>query len=181
LLHFGVSGCPRRRPEDAIEPILPGDVAQQKELGRKAVRWVRDHKTALRTANPTSPEKLINRNRDNWLPLLAIADEAGGHWPETARRVALLLSKEEDTTFLVMLLADIRAVFGEKDWLTSATLCTELNKLEDRPWCTIGRNEGLIEARKLARLAIYQFIRIRQSGGSERPDRRSLTMRRSPW
>jgi hypothetical protein len=29
-------------------------------------------------------------------------------------------------------------------------------------------------------LAIYQFTRIRQSGGSERPDRRSLTMRRSP-
>jgi hypothetical protein len=31
-----------------------------------------------------------------------------------------------------------------------------------------------------AELAIYQFNRIRQSGGSERPDRRSLTMRRSP-
>jgi hypothetical protein len=31
-----------------------------------------------------------------------------------------------------------------------------------------------------SKLAIYQFIRIRQSGGSERPDRRSLTMRRSP-
>jgi hypothetical protein len=35
----------------------------------------------------------------------------------------------------------------------------------------IGRHAGL---------AIYQFIRIRQSGGRERPDRRSLTMRRSP-
>jgi hypothetical protein len=33
---------------------------------------------------------------------------------------------------------------------------------------------------KASKLAIYQFIRIRQSGGSERPDRRSLTMRRSP-
>ena len=39
---------------------------------------------------------------------------------------------------------------------------------------------GTLIAETILALAIYQFSRIRQSGGSERPDRRSLTMRRSP-
>ena len=36
-------------------------------------------------ADPVVPPNLYNRAADNWRPLLAIADAAGGEWPERAR------------------------------------------------------------------------------------------------
>jgi Protein of unknown function (DUF3631) len=33
-------------------------------------------------ANPVMPEGIYNWKADNWSPLLAIADTAGGDWPE---------------------------------------------------------------------------------------------------
>ena len=48
------------------------------DLSRKAARWARDHINELRDADPELPEVLDDRARDNWDPLLAIADLVGG-------------------------------------------------------------------------------------------------------
>ena len=50
-------------------------------LASKAARWVADHLEALRQADPDVPRALNDRQADNWRPLLAIADLAGGDWP----------------------------------------------------------------------------------------------------
>ena len=50
-------------------------------LRRRAARWVADHLPALQAADPAVPDELDDRQADNWRPLLAIADEAGGEWP----------------------------------------------------------------------------------------------------
>jgi Protein of unknown function (DUF3631) len=47
-------------------------------------------------ARPTLPEELNDRAQDNWELLLAIADAAGGHWPQKARQAALALSGEKE-------------------------------------------------------------------------------------
>ena len=61
-------------------------------LRRKAKRWVADNIKTLTAAQSEIPDSLNDRAADNWEPLLAIADLAGGDWPEAARRAARALS-----------------------------------------------------------------------------------------
>ena len=50
-------------------------------LASKAARWVADTPQTLRDLDPDVPPALNDRQADNWRPLLAIADLAGGDWP----------------------------------------------------------------------------------------------------
>ena len=45
--------------------------------------WLRDHLAELETATPAMPVE--DRAADTWEPLVAVADLAGGGWPELAR------------------------------------------------------------------------------------------------
>ena len=67
--------------------------------------------TASAQADPKMPGGLHDRAADNWRPLLAIADDAGGAWPEKARTAAAQLSGagEGDSSARVQLLVDIHA------------------------------------------------------------------------
>ena len=92
--------------------------------------------------------------QDNWEPLLAIADLAGGDWPKLAREAALALSgavDAENDNIRVQLLADIRDVFAstQRDRLPTVELIAELSAMEDRPWCEANRGKP-ISARWLA-------------------------------
>jgi hypothetical protein len=93
----------------------------------------------LTTAEPELPEELGDRAADVWEPLLAIADHAGGHWPQRARDAAIALSAKqstEDGSFGARLLADIRSVFLGRavDRLFTEDLLDELAQLEESPW-----------------------------------------------
>ena len=57
-------------------------------LQRQCARFVSDNATAIADANPAIPA-LNDRAADIWEPLLAIADLAGGQWPELAREAAV--------------------------------------------------------------------------------------------
>ena len=60
------------------------------------------------------PIELNDRAADNWRPLLAIADLAGGEWPQLAREAALILSGEaQDGAINVELLKDTWLAFGD--------------------------------------------------------------------
>jgi len=82
----------RRRLDEYIEPLTSASLADLDRLGQIASRWARDNVEALRAAAPAMPVGIINRARDNWHPLLALADQAGGRWPELARNAAMALS-----------------------------------------------------------------------------------------
>jgi putative DNA primase/helicase len=144
----------RKRPDEVVEPFRANAMPQLEELARKAARFAKDSLAMLRRAEPEMPHGLTNRARDNWLPLFAIADAAGGHWPGMARTAAVLLTPSDDETSIgEELLADIREVFVRKgiDRLTSETLCQELARLPDRPWNEYqGRDR--INPRQIARL-----------------------------
>src|SRR6267154_1261530 len=58
------------------------------ELQRKCARFVADHAAEIARAEPQIPHGLTNRAADVWEPLLALADLAGGWWPELARTAA---------------------------------------------------------------------------------------------
>ena len=120
----------------------------------RAARWAKDSDPALRSAEPDVPSSLFGRRADNWRHLVAIADAAGGSWPDRARRAAETLSAlgSEQTTG-ILLLEDIRATFTnmEVDKITSAQLVEKLVDMETRPWAEYSKGKP-ITTNRLARL-----------------------------
>ena len=57
-------------------------VQHEVELCRKLARWIADNRVAIAACDPVLPEAAFNRVADNWRPLFAIAEVAGGEWPQ---------------------------------------------------------------------------------------------------
>lgn len=95
---------------------------------------------ALAEARPDIPEKLTNdRAIDGWEPLFAIADLAGGSWPQRVRVAAVMLSVEDEggePSTGIQLLADARAIRqrSSDNNIFTADLIRELAGFEESPW-----------------------------------------------
>jgi Protein of unknown function (DUF3631) len=132
-----IIGLRRRRPDEAVAPLRLDRTGELDELARKVVRWSADHAGELGQADPAMPAVIINRAADNWRPLIAVADLAGGEWTQRARDAAAELSGGDDLESIrVTLLADIRAAFTTKsaDRMSSEEMAAQLGTLDDRPW-----------------------------------------------
>ena len=115
-----------------------GNRAALSDLARKLTRWAADTYSALAT-DPALPEAMSDREGDISVPLLAIADHAGPEWAARGRKALLEVfglraAAEGNTEIGALLLADIRAIFGDADKMPSAALCKHLAEMEDRPW-----------------------------------------------
>jgi hypothetical protein len=129
----------RKKRTERAEHFKHIDDAGLCELRSQCMRWAIDAVEVLKVAKPQMPNGFDNRAGDNWSLMLAIADYAGGEWPEKARQAALAVSKvvaAADASTGVKLLADIRTVFEAKgvDRLPSSELASTLGAMEDRPW-----------------------------------------------
>jgi uncharacterized protein DUF3631 len=157
----------RRAPGESVDRIRHDRLRHEcAPLRRRIARWVADHLPALRAADPALPEDLDDRRADNWRPLLAIADEAGGAWPDLARTAARELAgavAEADTTDPVRLLADLRELFSTTtaDRLASAAIIRHLTSREERPWVDYAQGQPLTP-RHLAKLLEAFRIRVKQ-------------------
>lgn len=108
------------------------------------------------------PAGIYNRAADNWRPLLAIAEVAGGKWPERAKAAALasVAADIDDAALLELLLGDIRDIFAKQvaneidsaDRIPSAALAEALAEIEGRPWAEYGKNDRPLTQNKLARM-----------------------------
>jgi Protein of unknown function (DUF3631) len=67
----------RRKPGERIMSFRIDRTDDLVSLARKAARWAADSEEFLRKADP-DVGSLSNRIADNWRPLLAIAEAAGG-------------------------------------------------------------------------------------------------------
>lgn len=119
--------------------------------------WATDEViAALADANPELPDALGDRQQDACELLVAIADLAGGEWPERARRALVAIVTEAHDADAAesrgtLLLADLRDAFENGDRLATTTLLDYLRSLDERPWG--GWNEGKgLNARGLARM-----------------------------
>jgi putative DNA primase/helicase len=128
----------RRRPDEPVESLRLDRVGRLEELARKAARWAADHIGVLAAADPTMPPGIYNRAADNWRALLAVADLAGGEWPERARAdaAALLCDGADSESVPVQLLADPRALFDSEPSgvLFTREILAALGKNENSPW-----------------------------------------------
>jgi putative DNA primase/helicase len=149
-----IVGLKRRKPDEKVESLRLDRPNGLDDLARKAARWAADQAAAIRDADPVLPGSVINREADNWRPLVAIAEAVGGKWPERARKVAADLAGEtDDDSRRTQLLVDIRTAFDEQkaDQLSSEALVAYLVALEDRPWAEWSKGRPLSK-NQLARL-----------------------------
>src|SRR5829696_6076977 len=147
----------RRRPSERVERFRLRKVGPKAlPLQNAAAAWAEEHLEALAEAEPDLPEELDDRAQDIMEPLLAIADEVGGEWPERSRRAAVGLltgeEREDAESLGVRLLRDVRGVFADRssDRLPTGKLLEALHAMEESPWGSL-RGEPL-DARGLARL-----------------------------
>ena len=128
------------------------------ELRRKCARFVLDHAQEIERAQPQIPEDLNDRAGDIWEPLLALADLAGGEWPERARKAALGLTVQGQLDSPIgALLFDILICFltEEGERIFSRRLVERLNGMGDRPWSEIRRGQQVTEMWLAQQLRVY--------------------------
>jgi hypothetical protein len=147
----------RRRPSEKVERFRLRKVGPEAlPISRDVRAWAQAHLDSLSTAEPDLPDELDDRAQDIMEPLLAIADEVGGEWPERSRRAAVGLltgeEREDAESLGIRLLRDVRGVFDDKggERLPTGKLLEALNAMEEAPWGSL-RGEAL-DARGLARL-----------------------------
>jgi hypothetical protein len=128
-------------------------------LGVELSAWLTPQLKVLEAAQPIMP--LEDRAADTWEPLIAVADLAGGDWPERARAAAVVMTGEAEKTSVasdrIQLLIDVRAAFGTEEALPTGLLLNRLRADEEAPWARYD-NTGLT-ARKLAALLREYEIR----------------------
>jgi len=142
----------RKHPGESAEKLRESSDQDWQQLRERLLRFSQDAAPAVKSARPQIPVALHDRAADSWAALFALADIAGGPWPERARQAALALSAESgDQSLAVGLLADIRATFEERGdaQLTTAELLSILTGIDEAPWATYNHGKAL-SARQLA-------------------------------
>jgi Protein of unknown function (DUF3631) len=170
----------RRAPGEQVDPYRTRrDAPPLNTLRDRLTRWAREHLGDLQHAQPAMP--LEDRAADTWEPLVAVADLAGGPWPDRARAAATTMTaaeaqQEEDTSASVRLLGDLREVFDQAgaEALYSVTILDALHKLDEAPWADWYGH--LLRPRELANLLRAYGVRprdVREHGTG--PQRKGYT------
>lgn len=125
---------------------------------------------------PVALQFLDDRANDNWQPLLAVADVAGGHWPQRARKAAKDLAENtvnDAASIGEVLLSDVRWVFDGKpeehdgkvltefdpvDKISSAELADHLAKIEGRPWAEWKAGKPITPAALARQLGLFGIL-----------------------
>jgi Protein of unknown function (DUF3631) len=136
----------RRRPADIIEPwrFRACEPAGHRLRDRLAA-WSAGALPTMRDLDPEPLPGVQDRSWDVWLPLLVVADAAGGRWPLLARQSCEALSKAATDAGppspRVRLLADLLEVWPGPDRLTEPesfaptdVLLARLHALTEAPW-----------------------------------------------
>jgi Protein of unknown function (DUF3631) len=142
----------RRAPGEQVAKFRRRhSIAPLKETKARLAEWVDGQVETLKDAEPQLPVE--DRAADVWEPLVAIADQAGGHWPQRARDACTKLTgtNTADEADATRLLTDIHAIFNGTEKLTTTAVLERLNADETRPWGGWHRGIGL-NARDLAKM-----------------------------
>ncbi|MET9695600.1 DUF3631 domain-containing protein [Streptomyces sp. NPDC006529] len=133
----------RRAPNEKVEPYRLGTHEPQGNAIRdRLAAWADQVRNKVKDAWPAMPEGVTDRPADVWEPLLAVADAAGGAWPERARAACVELIKSSQSngkaSLGIRLLTDLRDhVLIGLDKLPTIAVLDRLNALEDAPWADI--------------------------------------------
>jgi hypothetical protein len=137
----------RRAPHEVVEPFRTRTHEPEGHaLRARLADWGKLIGPAAGHAWPELPEGITDRPAEVWEPLIAVADAAGGDWPELARAACVELCKvaqDRRASLGVRLLADLRTIFGEAVALHTETILDRLTNAEesgleaDAPWADL--------------------------------------------
>lgn len=155
------------------EPYDDSKAEPWESLRTLVARFALDNRGSVANARRVRIKGLNDRANDCMEPLLAIAEAAGRHWPETAVKVALAIfgAEEETPSIDVELLADIKAIFDARqaDSIFSADLLILLNADQEAPWGSWNHGKEMRQrqlTKKLEAFGIHSKpIRIGDSAG----------------
>ncbi|GAB3157662.1 DUF3631 domain-containing protein [Micromonospora sonneratiae] len=160
----------RRAPGETVAPYRHRrDSPALRTLARQLTTWLRANLKELEAAEPAMPVE--DRAADTWEPLVAVADLAGGTWPDRARRACENLTAERDGNAVpsdrIRLLVDCRAIFraaGVADTqgrqaIPSSVLLDKLRADPEAPWAEYGKSGTGLTAMKLGQLLAEYEIR----------------------
>lgn len=150
----------RRAPGERVAPYRERrDGPALRALAQQLNQWLRGHLAELAAVEPAMPVE--DRAADTWEPLVAVADLAGGTWPDRARRACEVLTADRDGSTppsdRIRLLADCRIAFRGADAIPTTVLLDRLRDDPEAPWAEYG-GTGLT-ARKLGMLLAEYDIR----------------------
>jgi Protein of unknown function (DUF3631) len=154
-----------RRPDDPKEHAADFNHCDTETFARlrsQLMRWATDKAAVLAKAVPEIPPGFHNRRRANWVPLLAIAEAAGGDWKKAGWKAALALEAVADTfdpSVGIELLRAIKGAFEarETDRITSAGLISDLVADETAPWATYNKGRSISQRQVASLLKPYEI------------------------
>lgn len=105
----------RKLPTEQRDLLDRTALANAEEIGKRLARAMAAIHPQLVNAAPHIPLQFQNRTADNARPLLAIADAAGGHWPDTIRNALIKLAESTPASVPVgeAILGALRDIIGE--------------------------------------------------------------------
>lgn len=145
----------KRRHDQQVDQFRQRTIERESAPLRDALAaWVASVAEQVGEAAPILPDGVTDRSAEIWEPLLAIADAAGEHWPDTARAACehfVLHTSAESTSTGVSLLADLRNLFTKHntDRLPTKSLLADLAQMEEAPWADLDGKQ--LDARRMAR------------------------------
>ncbi len=154
----------RRAPGEKVQPFRRRLHAEAGEdLCLRLAQWATSVKQDVADAWPEMPQGVEDRPADVWEPLLAIADAAGGAWPERARAACVELCKvaeSREASLGVRLLGDVRQVFGNADAMATEIILERLCDLDEAPWADL-RGKPLDPRGLARRLRQYEVAPVK--------------------
>ena len=162
----------RRSPNETVKPWRRRMYYQEgNALRERLAEWAVSVEGDLMDYWPEMPDGVEDRSADVWEALLAVADKAGGDWHKIARQacISLVADAREGTPSLgIKLLQDLKAVFGDRDQMSTHDILNALYDIEESPWADL-RGKPL-NARGLAyRLRGYKVTPKTIRVGAETP------------
>ncbi|RSM65756.1 hypothetical protein DMH03_00950 [Amycolatopsis sp. WAC 01376] len=130
----------RRAPGETVEPFKTRRIESEAEpLRDRLADWVRSVAEQVGEAEPEMPDGVTDRSAEIWEPLLALADAAGGDWPEKAREACkhfVANNNPRAGSIGTRLLADLRDVFTahQAERLPTTVILESLHAMEEGPW-----------------------------------------------
>jgi Protein of unknown function (DUF3631) len=132
-----VTSMRRRAPGERITQFRRKRVLPElHDLRDRLAGWVSAHHEELGNAEPDLPVE--DRQADVWESLVAVADLAGGGWPDHARKACEHYCRApvvDEATAGELLLKDVRDVWKiSEEHLFTETILERLHKIEESPW-----------------------------------------------
>jgi putative DNA primase/helicase len=160
------------RPPGSKVSFKHSDDEEFAKLRQQALRWATDASADLQKRDPLLPPGFDDRQALNWKIPLAIAELAGGDWPDKARRAAEHLTKTHNEPSLGIQLLKVcyqlcaKAVKAKMGYFPTKALLTTLHADSSGPWLAYrgDKRVGPITEQQIAHLLKPFEIRSSSNG-----------------